>query len=80
MVSPQPFLLQAEQHQLSQTVLIADLLQPSAYFYGPPMDLLQQVHVLLVLRPPELDAGLEISPEQSRGAESPPLTCWPWCF
>ncbi|KAK4823197.1 hypothetical protein QYF61_027206 [Mycteria americana] len=31
----------------------------SDHFCGPPLDLLQQVHVLLVLRTPELDAALQ---------------------
>ncbi|KAK4832298.1 LOW QUALITY PROTEIN: hypothetical protein QYF61_021697 [Mycteria americana] len=49
----------AEQPQLSQPVLIGEVLQPSDYFHGPPLDLLQQLHVLLVLRAPELDAVLQ---------------------
>ncbi|KAK4831893.1 LOW QUALITY PROTEIN: hypothetical protein QYF61_020040 [Mycteria americana] len=58
-VSPQPSLLQAEQPQLSQPVLIGEVLHPSDHFHGPPLDSLQQLHVLLVLRTPELDAGLQ---------------------
>jgi len=46
---PEAFLLQAEQLQLSQPVLIGELFQPSEQFCGPPMDLLQQLHVLPVL-------------------------------
>jgi len=39
--------------------------------------MLQQLHVLLVLGAPELDAGLSggVSAERGRGAESPPSTC-----
>ena len=44
-VSPQPSLLRAEQHQLSQPVFIGVVLQPSDHLCGPPLDLLQQVHV-----------------------------------
>jgi len=41
-------------------------------FLWPPLDPLQQVHVLPVLRAPELDAGLQVGSHHSRGAESPP--------
>ncbi|KAK4820994.1 hypothetical protein QYF61_009460 [Mycteria americana] len=58
-VSLQPSLLQAEQPQLSQPVLVAEVLQPSDHFCGPPLDPLQQLHVLLVLRAPELDTVLQ---------------------
>ncbi|KAK4817730.1 hypothetical protein QYF61_026530 [Mycteria americana] len=58
-VSPQPSLLQAEQSQFSQPVLVGEVLQPSDHFCGPPLDPLQQLHVLLVLRAPELDALLQ---------------------
>ncbi|KAK4816254.1 hypothetical protein QYF61_013888 [Mycteria americana] len=50
---------QAEQPQLSQPVLVGEMLQPSDHFCGPPLDLLQELHVLLVLRAPELDAVLQ---------------------
>ncbi|KAK4826190.1 hypothetical protein QYF61_006134, partial [Mycteria americana] len=50
----------AEQPQLSQPVFIAEMFQPSDHFCGPPLDLLQQVHVFLVLlEAPELDAVLQ---------------------
>ncbi|KAK4814100.1 hypothetical protein QYF61_008195 [Mycteria americana] len=65
-VSPQPSLLQAEQPQLSQPVLVGEVLQPLDHFHGPPLDLLQQLHVLLVLRAPELDAVLQVRSHQSR--------------
>jgi len=64
-VSLEPSLLQAEQLQLSQPFLIAEVLQPSDHFCGPPLDLLQQVHVFPVLRAPELDAGLQVRSHQS---------------
>ncbi|KAK4831239.1 LOW QUALITY PROTEIN: hypothetical protein QYF61_016471 [Mycteria americana] len=59
-VSLQPSLLQAEQPQLAQPVLVAEVLQPSDHFCGPPLDPLQQLHVLLVLRAPELDTVLQV--------------------
>jgi len=59
-------LLQAEQHQLFQPELTAEVLQPSDHFCGLPLDLLQQVHVFPVLRAPELDAGLQVESHQSR--------------
>ncbi|KAK4829890.1 hypothetical protein QYF61_007282 [Mycteria americana] len=55
-VSPEPSLLQAEQPQLSQPVFIGELLQPSDHLHGPSLDSLQQVHVLIMLGAPELDA------------------------
>ena len=54
-VSAQPSLLQAEQAQLSQPVLIGEVLQPLDHFCSPPLDPLQQFNVLLVLRAPELN-------------------------
>ncbi|KAK4810670.1 hypothetical protein QYF61_007470 [Mycteria americana] len=64
-VSPEPSLLQAEQPQLSQPVFVGEVLQPSDHFCGPPLDPLQQLHVL-VLRAPELDAVLQVRSHQSR--------------
>ena len=68
------------------------MFEPLDHFCGAPLDLLQQLYALLVLRAPELDAGLQVRShqsraeqsraEQSRGADSPPSTCWPrffWC-
>ena len=83
-VSSQPSLLQAEQPQLSSRFLIGEVLQPSDHFRGPSVDLLQQLHVFPVLRASELDRTPSgVSPEQSRGAESPSSICWPhlfWCI
>ncbi|KAK4828848.1 LOW QUALITY PROTEIN: hypothetical protein QYF61_000905 [Mycteria americana] len=56
----------AEQSQLSQPVLVGEVLQPSDHSLGPPLDQLQQVHVLLVLKTPELDAVLQVGSHQSR--------------
>jgi len=65
-VSPLPSLLQAEQPQLSQPFLTGKVFHPSDHFCGPPLDPLQQVHVLLVLGAPELDTGFEVGSHQSR--------------
>jgi len=58
-------LLQAEQPQLSQPYLTGEVFHPSDHFCGPPLDPFQQLHVLLVLRAPELDAGLQVGSYQS---------------
>ncbi|KAK4825779.1 hypothetical protein QYF61_002342 [Mycteria americana] len=42
-----------------RTERTGEVLQPSDHFCGPPLDPLQQLHVLLVLRAPELDAALQ---------------------
>ncbi|KAK4830254.1 hypothetical protein QYF61_009321 [Mycteria americana] len=65
-VSPNPSLLQAEQPQRAQTFFIGEVSHPSDHFRGPPLDLLQQVHVFPVLRAPELDAVLQVGSYQSR--------------
>lgn len=41
-------------------------LQPSHHHHGPLLDLLQQLHVLLALRAPELDAILQVRSHESR--------------
>ncbi|KAK4823325.1 LOW QUALITY PROTEIN: hypothetical protein QYF61_000927 [Mycteria americana] len=46
--------------------LSLEVLQPLDHFCGPPLDLLQQLHVLLVLRAPELDTVLQVRSHQSR--------------
>ena len=50
-VPPGPSLLQAEEPNLSQPVLILEVLQTSDHLRGPPLDPLQQLHVLPVLGP-----------------------------
>lgn len=52
-----------KQPQLSQPVLIREVLQPSNHFWGPPVDLLQQIQVLLVLGNPELYTALQAQPD-----------------
>ncbi|KAK4805791.1 hypothetical protein QYF61_000397, partial [Mycteria americana] len=64
-VSPEPSLLQAEQPQVSQPVFIREVLQPSDHLRGPPLDSLQQVHVLLILGDPELNAVLQVRSHKS---------------
>ncbi|KAK4819021.1 hypothetical protein QYF61_024137 [Mycteria americana] len=65
-VSTEPSLLWAEQPQLSQPFSIGEVFHPSDHSCGPPLDLLQQVHVFPVLRTPELDAVLQVGSHQSR--------------
>ncbi|KAK4829708.1 hypothetical protein QYF61_006083 [Mycteria americana] len=45
--------------QLSQPFLMGEVFHPSDLFNGPPLDLLQQVHVFPLLRAPELDTVLQ---------------------
>ncbi|KAK4815374.1 hypothetical protein QYF61_001362 [Mycteria americana] len=63
----------AEQPQLSEPVLIGGVFHPSDHFCGPPLDPLQQVHVLPVLRAPELDAVLQVRSHQTRVEGQNPL-------
>ncbi|KAK4810174.1 hypothetical protein QYF61_010486 [Mycteria americana] len=69
----EPSLLQAEQPQLSQPVFIGKVLQPSDHLHGPPLDLLQQVHVLLMLGAPELNAALQVVVESNKVSPQPPF-------
>ena len=62
----EPSLLQAEQSQVSQPFLTAEVFQPSDHLCGTPLGPLQQVHVFLVLRPPELDTALQVGSHQRR--------------
>ena len=64
----EPSLLQAEP-QLSQPSFIEEVFHPSGHFCSPPLDVLQQVHVFVVLKAPELDAGLQVRSHQSRVAD-----------
>ena len=65
-VSPEPSLLQTEQAQLSQPVFIGEALQPSDHLCGPALDLLQQLHILLVLGAPGLDTVLQMRAQEGR--------------
>jgi len=64
-VSSEPSVLQVDEPQLSQPILIEEVLQHSDHLCGPPLDLLQQLHVFLVLGAPELDAVLQVGSMQS---------------
>ncbi|KAK4825708.1 hypothetical protein QYF61_002067 [Mycteria americana] len=64
-VSPEPSLLQAEQPQLSHPVFTGEVLQPSDHLRGPPLDSLQQLHVLLMLGAPELNAVVQLGSHES---------------
>jgi len=65
-ITPEPSLLQTEQPQLPQPVLIGEVLQPSDDLRGPPLDLFQHIHVLLVLGAPELDTVFQVGFHKSR--------------
>ena len=64
-VSPEPSLLQAKQAQFPQPFLIGELLQPSDHLSGPPLELLQELHVLPVLGALGLDSVLQVEPHRS---------------
>ena len=51
------------------------MLQPSDHFWRPLLGPVQQVHVLLVLRAPELDAELQLRSPQSRAEGQNHLPC-----
>jgi len=53
-------LLHTEQPQFPQPVPVGEVLQPSDHLCGPPLDLLQQLHVLPVLGTPELNTVLQV--------------------
>lgn len=57
-VPSESLLLQAE--QFPQPVLIRKMLQPLHNLCHPPLDLLQGLHVSLVLRSPELDTAFQM--------------------
>ncbi|PKU45778.1 vps10 domain-containing receptor 2 [Limosa lapponica baueri] len=65
-VSLETSLLQAEQPQLSQPVFTEEVLQSSDHLCGPPLDPFQKLHVLPVLRTPELDTVLQVNCDISR--------------
>ena len=63
-VSLVPFPLQAKQAQFPQPFLIAEVLQPSDHLSGPPLDPLQELHVIRVLGALGLDAVLQMGPHR----------------
>lgn len=50
-------------------MFIGEEIQPSCHLHAPPLDLLQQVHVLIMLGVPELDAVLHVGSHESRVGE-----------
>lgn len=75
MVCPEPYLLQAELPQLSEPVFIGEIFQSTDNLCGLSLDPLQQVHVLLMLGAPDLNAILQAGSQQrNRGEESSPST------
>ena len=74
---PEPY-LQAEQAKLPQVVFLEEVLQLSEHLRGFPLDLLQQLHVPLVL--PSLDTVLQMGPHENReggGGAVPSLSLLP---
>ncbi|RMC10006.1 hypothetical protein DUI87_12799 [Hirundo rustica rustica] len=69
-------LLQAEQHQLSQPVLVGKVLQTSDHIHSPALDLLQHVPILLTLVASEWDAAFQVWSHQSR-VEGKNYLPWP---
>ena len=61
-VSSQPSLLQTEQAQLLQPDFIGEALQLSDYPTGPPLSSVQILHILSMLRAPDLDEILQMGP------------------
>ena len=66
-------LLQAEQTQFSQPISIGEVLQPHSNLCGPLQNLLQQLHILLVLWVPDLDTGLPMGLHKGRVERNTPL-------
>ena len=65
-VALEPYLLQAEQAQLPHCAFMGEVLQPCDNPHGSPLDLLQQLHMLLVLGTPGLNTVLQMGPWQGR--------------
>lgn len=63
-------------YRLAISTVSASVFHPSDHFCSPPVDLLKQVHVFLVLENPELDVVLQVGPHQS-GVEGESHLPWP---
>ena len=63
---PEPLLLQDEQAQNPQPFFIGEVFQPFDLLYCTLLDLLQQLHIFLVLQTPGLDVILQVGPHKSR--------------
>uniref|UniRef100_A0A669QPG5 ATP synthase subunit alpha n=2 Tax=Phasianidae TaxID=9005 RepID=A0A669QPG5_PHACC len=61
----EPSLLQEKQAQLPQPFLVGEVLQPSDPLSGPPLDPLQEPHILPVMEAPGLDTVLQMGPHKS---------------
>ena len=72
-VTPQPSLLQAEQVQLPQPVFTGEVLQTSEHLCDPPLDPLQQLHILPALGARVWIAVLQMVPHKGRIDEDNPL-------
>ncbi|NXI45017.1 TENS3 protein, partial [Galbula dea] len=59
-------LLQTEQPQLSQSVLVAEVLQSSDHSCGPSLASLQHPHIPLGIGAPELDVIFQVGSQESR--------------
>ena len=59
-VPPEPSVIQAEELQLSQPVPIDEVLWASGHICALPLELLEQLDVLIVLGAPELNAVLSL--------------------
>jgi len=60
-VSLQHSLFQAEQTQLLQPIFIGEVLQPLDHLHGPPLHPFQELHIISVLGPPDLDTSLQVT-------------------
>lgn len=65
-VSLEPFLLQAEQTQLPQSFLKAEMLQPPCHLCDSTLVLLQQLYIFLVLGPLGLGTVLQVGSHKDR--------------
>ena len=70
--SGEPSLLQAKEAQLFLSFFKG--LQPSDHPPGPPLDPIQQLHVLLVLRAPGMGPGLQMETHKGRAQGDSPLS------
>ena len=85
---PEPPLLQAEESQLSQPLLVGQMLQALHCLRGPCLDFFQYIHLSLVLGSPELDTALQsgLTGAEQRGRITSPrlsfiissYTDWSW--
>ena len=67
-------LLQAEQPPLLKSVLAGEVFHPLDHFSGPPLDVLQEICIFLVLRTPHLDTVLQVRLHQHRAERQDQLS------